>query len=65
MARQEYADALRPTDHYNQEKELVFNFVTDNFDRSSATTALLYRYSRQIEIFFKWIKQHLRIFSLY
>lgn len=46
MARQEYADALRPTDHYSQEKELVFNFVTDNFDRSSATTALLYRYSR-------------------
>jgi len=36
-------------------------FITNNFEIDAMTIALLYKYRWQIELFFKWIKQHLRI----
>ena len=41
------------------------SFVSNNFDLDGATIALLYKYRWQIEVFFKWIKQHLRITSFF
>ena len=43
----------------------IFNFLTNNFVFSAQTIADLYLYRWQIELFFKWIKQHLRIKSFY
>ena len=40
-------------------------FVTNNFALDPATIALLYKYRWQIELFFKWIKQHLRVTAFY
>ena len=40
-------------------------FLTNNFEVDPATIALLYRYRWQIELFFKWIKQHLRVTPFY
>ena len=37
----------------------------DNFELDAATIALLYKYRWQIEFFFKWVKQHLRITAFY
>ena len=51
--------------NYDSETEKHFNFLTNNFVCSAQTIADLYRYRWQIELFFKWIKQHLRIKSFY
>ncbi len=47
----------------NSEKRLVF--LTNNMDLSAETIAALYRSRWQIELFFKWVKQHLRIKAFY
>ena len=43
----------------------TFNFLTNNFIASPVAIADLYRHRWQVELFFKWIKQHLRIKSFY
>jgi len=43
----------------------TFNFLTNNFTIPAQTVADLYRYRWQVELFFKWIKQHLRIKSFF
>ena len=60
-----YPKTLRRIHYYDSETEKHFNFLTNNFVFSAQTIADLYRYRWQIEIFFKWIKQHLRIKSFY
>ena len=40
-------------------------FLTNNFDLSPLTIARLYRQRWQVELFFKWLKQHLRIKAFY
>ena len=42
-----------------------FNFLTNHFAVPALTVAELYRYRWQVELFFKWIKQHLRIKSFF
>ena len=60
-----YPNTLRRIHYYDSETEKHFNFLTNNFVFSAQTIADLYRYRWQIELFFKWIKQHLRIKSFY
>ena len=60
-----YPKTLRRIHYYDSEAEKHFNFLTNNFVFSAQTIADLYRYRWQIELFFKWIKQHLRIKSFY
>lgn len=60
-----YPEKLRLVSFYSTEKNAVITFVTNNFDLDAATIALLYRYRWQIELFFRWIKQHLRVTSFY
>ena len=50
---------------YDSETEKHFNLLTNNFVCSTQTIADLYRYRWQIELFFKWIKQYLRIKTFY
>ena len=63
--KQKYPDNLRRIRFYDPEKENSLVFLTINFDLPAATITELYRCRWQIELFFKWIKQHLRIKSFF
>ena len=56
-----YPDTLRRIKYRDQEMGHVYVFLTNNFDVSAYSIALLYKHRWQIELFFKWIKQHLKI----
>ena len=56
-----YPQPLRRIKYYDNKTGKTFNFLTNNFAIPAQTVADLYRYRWQVELFFKWIKQHLRI----
>ena len=60
-----YPDALRRIAYYDAEHERRLVFLTNNFELPALTIAQLYRCRWQVELFFKWIKQNLRIKSFY
>jgi len=64
-ARKDYPEKLRRIRYFDttQSKHLVF--LTNNFTLPALTIAQLYQCRWQIELFFKWIKQHLRIKAFY
>jgi transposase len=60
-ARPRYPKQLRRIKYYDQVTNKYLTFATNNTDLEASTICHLYRYRWQIELFFKWIKQHLRI----
>lgn len=60
-----YPDKLRQVKYYDAEKDRLLIFLTNNFFIPAITVADLYRCRWQVELFFKWIKQHLRIKAFY
>jgi hypothetical protein len=60
-----YPDPLRRIHYFDIEKDLRLTFLTNNFLLSALTIAQLYRARWQVELFFRWIKQHLRIKAFY
>jgi hypothetical protein len=62
---QHYPDKLRRIKYHDAQTDKRFVFLTNNFSLPALTIAELYRYRWQIELFFKWIKQHLRIKSFF
>jgi len=56
-----YPDKLRKIKYYDKERNKTFIFLTNNFEVDALTICKLYKYRWQIELFFKWIKQHLKI----
>ena len=62
---QHYPDRLRRIKYYDVEADKWMVFLTNNFSIPAFTVAELYRYRWQVELFFKWIKQHLRIKSFF
>lgn len=60
-----YPQPLRRIKYYDAKISKTFNFLTNNFAIPAQTVADLYRYRWQVELFFKWIKQHLRIKSFF
>jgi Domain of unknown function (DUF4372)/Transposase DDE domain len=60
-----YPDPLRRIAFYDVENDRRFVFLTNNFTLPALTIALLYKCRWQVELFFKWIKQHLRIKTFY
>lgn len=57
----EYPDKLRRIKYYSKSKQKMYVFLTNNFELDAYTITLLYKNRWQIELFFKWIKQHLKI----
>ena len=64
-AKKDYPEKLRHIKFFDSEKKKTLNLLTNNFTLPALTIAELYRYRWQIELFFKWIKQHLRIKAFY
>ena len=64
-AKAGYPKKLRIVTYYVEKKGKAMQFLTNNFKLPAETVALLYKYRWNIEVFFKWIKQHLRINSFY
>ena len=64
-AAQDYPDKLRRIKYHDAEKNKTFVFLTNNFTLPALTITQLYRCRWQVELFFKWIKQHLRIKAFY
>ena len=56
-----YPETLRRIRFYDTERQKRLVFLTNNFDLPADIIAMLYKSRWNIEIFFKWIKQHLRI----
>lgn len=64
-AAKDYPEKLRRIKYYDKETNCSYVFLTNNFVLPALTIALLYKYRWQIELFFKWIKQHLSIESFW
>jgi len=60
-----YPDALRRVSYLDVETRKQFKFLTNNFTLPAVTIAQIYKSRWQVELFFKWIKQHLRIKAFY
>jgi hypothetical protein len=60
-----YPDALRRVSYFDAETNKRLRFLTNNFVLPALTIAQIYKCRWQVELFFKWIKQHLRIKAFY
>ena len=60
-----YPDPLRKVSYFDAERNKRLKFLTNNFTLPARTVADIYRQRWQVELFFKWIKQHLRIKAFY
>ena len=63
--KRDYPQHLRRIKFYDAEHDKHLVFLTNNFDLPALIIAQLYRSRWQVELFFKWIKQHLRIKAFY
>lgn len=60
-----YPQKLRRVKFHDKDQDKTYVFLTNNFDVKAIEIALLYKYRWKIELFFKWIKQHLKIKSFW
>jgi len=60
-----YPDPLRRIHYFDAEKDMRLIFLTNNFPLPALVIAQLYRARWRVELFFRWIKQHLRIKAFY
>src|SRR3990172_9133993 len=60
-----YPDRLRRIRYFDAETQRFFVYLTNHFTLPPLTIALLYKRRWQVELFFKWIKQNLRIKSFF
>ena len=61
----DYPEKLQLVKYWDKEKQREFIFLTNNFDLTALEIAELYRQGWQIELFFKWMKSHLKIKHFY
>jgi len=60
-----YPEKLRRIKYYDAENDITFVFLTNNLELPALEIALLYKYRWRVELFFKWIKQHLKILAFW
>jgi hypothetical protein len=65
QTRKKYPVLLRRVGYYSVEHKRTFTYLTNNFGISARDIALLYKNRWQVELFFKWIKQHLHVKSFW
>jgi hypothetical protein len=63
--KRKYPDRIRRVKYFDHETGRRFVFLTNHFQITSLTVARLYKCRWQVELFFRWLKQHLRIKSFY
>ena len=61
----DFPEPLRLVKYRDKERNKTLTFITNNFSLPAMTICELYRSRWHVELFFKWIKQHLRIKSFY
>jgi len=61
----DYPEKLRRIKYYDAENDQYYVFLTNNFTLPALVIAALYKYRWQVELFFKWIKQHLQVQSFW
>jgi hypothetical protein len=57
----EYPEKIRRIKYRDKQTGKTYVFLTNNFELPALTIAMLYKYRWRIELFFKWIKQHLKV----
>ena len=62
---QNYPEKIRRVKYYDSKNKRTFVFLTNNMDITAEQVALLYKNCWQVELFFKWIKQHLKVKSFW
>lgn len=65
QTRKKYPGYLRRVGFYSNEHRRTFTYLTNNFEINAKDIALLYKNRWQVELFFKWIKQHLHVKSFW
>jgi hypothetical protein len=65
QSKEEYPEPLRRVRYFDRDRNQRLVFLTNNFAVSAITVADIYRLRWQVELFFKWIKGHLRIKAFY
>jgi len=63
LTKSKYSKELRLIRYYDEERQKTLTFLTNNFKFAATTIAQIYKSRWQIELFFKWIKQNLKIKS--
>jgi len=63
LTKAKYSKELRLIRYYDEERQKMLTFLTNNFKLAATTIAQIYKSRWQIELFFKWIKQNLKIKS--
>ena len=63
--KKQYPKELQRIVFYDKEGNRTFVFYTNNFNITAEQVALLYKYRWRVELFFKWLKQHLRVKEFY
>lgn len=65
QTKKKYPAELRRIVYYAPDLKRTFTFLTNNFTLKAKDIALLYKQRLQVELFFRWIKQHLRVLSFW
>lgn len=65
QTKKKYPAELRRIVYYAPDLKRTFTFLTNNFTLKAKDIALLYKQRWQVELFFRWIKQHLRVLSFW
>ena len=65
QTKKQYPAVLRRIVYYAPDLKRTFTFLTNNFTLKAKDIALLYKQRWQVELFFRWIKQHLRVLSFW
>ena len=65
LTKQKYPAVLHRVTYYAADKNKTFVYLINNMEMPATQVALLYKYRWRVELFFKWIKQHLKIKSFW